>query len=121
MNKTSFFIVVFLILTGCFACNSPASKPSEILPLDTVAAIVADCFFIEGEIYSKQWSCNIKDYSSAKYGSLFEQHRITKEIFVQNVKFYFLNEKYSENIMNKVDELVEQRVSALRDSLNLKQ
>jgi hypothetical protein len=122
MNKTCFFTLAFWILTGCFACNSPAnSKKSEILPLDTVAVWVADCFFLEGEIQAKQWSYNLQDYSLVKYDAFFEKHGINKDIFVENVRYYFLNKKYAEKIMNQVDELVEQRVSALRDSLNMQQ
>jgi len=119
MNKTCLFILVLLILIGCFACKSNANyKKSDILPLDTVAVIVADCFFLEGEIHAKHWKYSAQDYSLVKYDSFFEKHGITKEVYVQNVRYYFLNKKYAEKIMSKVDELVEQRVSALRDSLN---
>jgi hypothetical protein len=121
MKKTNLFKLVFLFLIGCFACNNLAQKKSDILPLDTVAVIVADCFFLEGELYIKQWSYDVKDYSSVKYDQFFEKHGITKEIFVQNLKYYFLDKKYSEKITGQVDELVEQRVSALRDTLNIKQ
>ena len=121
MNKTTLFTLTFLILTVCFACKHANHRKSDILPLDTVAVIVADCFFLEGEIHVKQWSHDIKDYSSVKYDLFFEKHDITKEIFVENVRYYFLDNKYADHIMNKVDELVEQRVAALRDSLNLEQ
>jgi hypothetical protein len=83
-----------------------------------VAALVADGFFIEAEITVK-WAYHVQDYSLVKYSDFFEKHGINKEIFVKNVRHYFLNKKYAETIMNKVDELVEQRVAALRDSLNI--
>jgi hypothetical protein len=89
--------------------------------MDTVAAIVADSFFVEGEIQAKQWAYNVQDYSLVKYEFLFEKYGITKDIFVQNVKYYFLHKKYAEKIMDQVDKLVEERVSALRDSLNIAQ
>ena len=122
MNKIRLFKLTFLVLTGCLACNNPANnQKSDILPLDTVATLVADCFFLEGEISIRQWAHDIKDYSAVKYDSFFEEHKITKEIFVKNVRYYFLDDKYADNIMNKIDELVEQRVATLRDSLNLEQ
>jgi hypothetical protein len=89
--------------------------------MDSVANWVADCYFLESEIHVKQWTYDIRDYAFVKYDAFFEKHSITKEIFVDNVKYYFTNEKYAEKIMNKVDTIVEQRVSALRDSLNMEQ
>jgi len=119
MNKTCLIKLFFLILIGFCACkNLVHKKHSDILPLDSVAVIVADCFFLEGEIYVKQWKYDVKDYSLAKYDLFFEEHGLTKEIFVENVKYYFLHEKYADKIMNKVDAIVEQRVAALKDSLN---
>jgi len=101
------------------ACNSlTTNKRSNILPLDSVAIIVADFYFLESEIFVKQWEFDMKDYALVKYDSLFEKRGITKETFVQNVRYYFTNEKYADKIMDKVDEIVEQRVAALRDSLN---
>jgi hypothetical protein len=105
---------------GCCACgNAFKNNHSNILPLDSVAVIVADAYFLESEIYVTQWKHDTKDYSLVMYDHLFEKHGLTKETFLENVKFYFTNKKYSEKIMNKVDEIMEQRVAALRDSLNL--
>jgi len=89
--------------------------------MDSVANIVADCFFLESEISVKQREYNVKDYASVKYNALFEKHGITKNLYVQNIKYYFTNPKYSEIIMNKIDGIIEQRVAALKDSLNSKQ
>jgi len=121
MNKTCSFKWIFLLLLGFCACNSFTNKRSNILPLDAVADIVADCYFLEGEISVKQWQFDMKDYALTKYDSLFEERGITKEIFAKNVRYYFTNERYAEKIMDKVDEIVEQRVAALRDSLNKEQ
>jgi len=118
MNKPLLFKCIFLLLSGFCACNSFTNKRANILPLDSVAVIVADCYFLESEIYVKQWKFDMKDYALVKYDSFFEQHGITKEIFANNVRYYFTNEKYAEKIMSKVDEIIEQRVDALRDSLN---
>jgi hypothetical protein len=121
MNKTLILNWIFLLLIGCCACNNLTKKRSSvILPMDSVVAIVADCYFLEGEIYIKQWKFNVKDYAHIKYDSLFETRKITKDIFVENVKYYFTNEKYTEIIMNKLDEVIEQRVAFLRDSLDFK-
>jgi len=86
--------------------------------MDSVVAIVADCYFLEGEIYVKQWQYDVKDHTSVKYDSLFEKRGVSKDIFVENVKYYLANEKYATQFMEKLDTLVEQRVSALRNSLN---
>jgi len=61
----------------------------------------------------------MKDYATVKYDSFFEAHGITKEILIENVRYYFTHEEYSEIIMNKVDEIVEQRAAVLCDTLNL--
>jgi hypothetical protein len=90
-----------------------------VLPIDSIATFVADCYFLESEIYVKQWTYDVKDYSLVKYDSFFEKRGITKETFVYNVKYYFTHKNYAEIIMNKIDKIVEQRVSVLRDSLNL--
>ena len=119
MNKTCFFKWIFLFLLGCCACNSHTKKSSDILPLDSVAVIVADSYFLESEIYVTQWKHDIKDYSWVKYEHFFEKHGLTKETFLQNVEYYFTNKKYADKIMGKVDEIIEQRVAALRDSLNI--
>jgi len=83
--------------------------------------MVADCFFLEGEIFAKQHIYDYKDYAIVKYDSFFEKRGITKEVFVENVNYYFTNEKYAEKIMKKVDEIVEQRVAILKDSLKREQ
>jgi len=122
MKKNNLIKLIFLLLIGCCACNHiKTQKPSHKLPIDSVAVMVADCYFLEGEIFVKQHTYDMRDYAIVKYDSLFEKRGITKEIFVENVKYYFANEKYAEKIMNKVDNIVEQRVGALRDSLNMKQ
>jgi hypothetical protein len=87
--------------------------------MDSVAVMVADCYFLEGEIYMKQKSNNLMEFTKVQYDSLFEKHGVSKDIFVENVNFYFTNEKYAVKMMMKVDEIVEQRVAALRDSLNV--
>ena len=121
MIKTNLIKCFLLFLIGFYACNNLSNrKTAHILPLDSVAELVVDTYFLEGEIYVKQRKCDIKDYTIVKYDSFFYAHGITKEIFVENVKYYFTNEKYAEKIMNLVDTLVEQRSTALRDSLNVK-
>ena len=87
--------------------------------MDSVAVLVADCFFLESEVYIKQWKYTTKDYSLVKYDSFFEKHAITKELFVENVKYYITHRRHAEKFIDKVDEIVEQRVAALRDSLDL--
>jgi len=86
--------------------------------MDTLVDIVADCYFLEGEIYVKQWQYDVKDFASAKYDSLFKKRCISKETFVENIKYYLANEKYATQFMEKLDTLVEQRLSALRNSLD---
>jgi hypothetical protein len=77
-NKCGFLLII-LILASCFACNRHSnSKHFEILPLDSVAKIMADCYFLEGEIHVKQYESNIKDYSLKKYEDFLEQRKITK-------------------------------------------
>jgi hypothetical protein len=93
----------------------------KILPMDSFAAIVADSYFLESEIYVSQWKHDSKDYSTAKYALFFEQHGLTQEAYLYNVRFYFSHKKYADRLIAKVDELVEQRVAALRDSLNREQ
>jgi hypothetical protein len=120
MNQKGIFKLFFILLIASCACNAPSShRISHKFPLDSVAVMVADCYFLEGEIYAKQHTYDMKDYAIVKYEDFFAKHSITKEIFVENVKYYFTNEKYAEKIMNKVDAIVEQRVAALRDSLNV--
>ena len=121
MKQSRSLKITFLLLVCCFACShSKTPTISHKLPLDSVAVIVADCFFLEGEIYAKQQTFDIKDYAIVKYDSFFCKHGITKEIFTENVKYYFTHKKYAEKIMNLVDTIVEQRVATLRDSLNIK-
>ncbi|MCL1850425.1 MAG: DUF4296 domain-containing protein [Bacteroidetes bacterium] len=121
MNPKSLLKVFFFLLIGSCACINPSThRISHKLPLDSVAVWVADCYFLEGEIYAKQYTYDMRDYATVKYEDFFAKHGITKEIFVENVQYYFTNEKYAEKIMNKVDDIVEQRVAALRDSLNVK-
>jgi len=121
MNKICCLKWIFLFLiVGC-ACNSHTkNKFSDILPLDSVAVIVADSYFLESEIYVVQWKHDVTDYSRVKYDCFLKKYGLTKETFLQNVEYYFTNEKYADKIMGKIDEIIEQRVAALRDSLNMK-
>jgi hypothetical protein len=120
MKKNLLVIVSILLLIACHACNNASIKKSaNILPMDSVAVMIADCYFLESEISVKQHAYDMKDYALVKYASFFEKRRITKEIFMDNVRYYITNEKYAEKMMNKVDEIVEQRAAALRDSLNV--
>ena len=122
MNKITFLKYVSFLLIGCCACNPvKIKKPASLLPMDSVAVLVADSYFLESEIYVMKQKYDVKEYSMVKYDSFFFAHGITKEIFVDNVTYYFTNEKFADKIMNRVDTLVEQRVASLRDSLNIKQ
>jgi len=121
MNRAPILNLIFIALLLLCACTSlTTKKPATLLPIDSVAAIVADSFFLESEIYVKQSHYDLKEYSLTKYETFFMKHGITKEVYVENVKYYFTNDKYSKELMAKVDEIVEARVAALRDSLNLK-
>jgi len=113
MKKTTLIPLIFLLITGFCSCKNSTKieQPETLLPLDSVAVLVADVFFVESEIYVKQWHFNMKDYATAKYDAFFEARGITKETLMENVRYYFTNEKYSETIMNKVDEIVEQRAA----------
>ena len=117
--KNNFKIVlIFLLLTLFFACNrSNTNTNLKKLPLDTVATIITECYFIESKIYVKKINYN-KEYTLALYDSIFNKHNINKDIFMYNVNYYFTHKKQAEKLMNKVDEMVEQHVTALRDSLN---
>jgi len=119
MNRTCFLKLIFLLLVGCCACSSfTKNKPSPLLRIDSVATLVADCYFLEGEIYAQQWKYDMKDFAFVKYDSLFATRDITKEVLVENVRYYFTHKRHAEKIMGKVDEIIEQRIAALRDSLN---
>ena len=120
MNKKSFIRCTILLLITCCSCNYLSiNRPSYILPIDSVAIIIADSYFIESEIYAVQNIHNKEEYSEAKYNLLFEKHGITKETYIQNIQYYITHKKQSEILMKKVDEIVEQRVAALRDSLDI--
>ena len=114
MKKTAFIKLTLLLIAGFCACKNPTNiqQPANLLPLDSVAVLVADCLYLESEIYVKQWQYDMKDYATAKYDTFFAAHEITKEILMDNVRYYFTHKKYSEKIMNKVDEIVEQRAAA---------
>jgi len=114
MKKTTLIKLILLLITGFCACKNytTVQKPATLLPLDSVAVLVADCFYLESELYVKQWNYDVKDFATVKYDAFFEERGITKEILVDNVKYYFTHEKYSEIIMDKVDEIVEQRAAA---------
>jgi len=122
MNKTTFLKLIFLLFWGCCACsNADKNTSGKVLPVDSVATILADCFFTESEIYVQQWKNDVNPYSFLKYDSLFEKHGLTKEIFAENVKFYITSEKLSDKFINRVGEIVEKRTAVLRDSLELEQ
>jgi len=122
MNKTHFFKWIFLLLIGCCACNSfTKNRSSNILHIDSVAVLIAECFLTEGEIYIYQWTYNATDYSLARYDSLFKKYDITPEIFMQNARYYLTNKKYADTLMNRVSEIVDQRAAALREPLNTEQ
>jgi hypothetical protein len=88
-----------------------------MLPMDSVAELIAECYFIEGEIFVKQREYNIKDYSLMKYEVFFAKHKISKEVFIQNVKYYLSNKKYTEEFLEKIDEFVEKQARTYRDSI----
>ncbi|MDR2972880.1 MAG: DUF4296 domain-containing protein [Bacteroidales bacterium] len=121
MKKTYYYQWILLLLAVlCCSCHTIThKKPKRLLPIDSVAVLVAESFFIESEIYIKQKEIDMKDYSFIKYSDFFERHGITKETFIQNVRYYFTSEKRAGILMNKVEEIVEQRASVLRDSLEI--
>jgi len=121
MNKTRFFKWIFLFLIGCCACSSFTKRSSNILHIDSVAVLIAECFLIEGEIHVYQWSSDATDYSLARYDSLFKKYDITPEIFMQNVRYYLTNKKYADTLMNRASEIVDQRAAVVRNPLNTEQ
>jgi hypothetical protein len=119
MNKTGYILLIFLIMYCCACSNGGNNRRSDILPLDSVAVIIADSYFLESEIYVSQWKNDVSDYSFSKYDYFFEKYGLTKETYLQNIRFYLTNKKYADKIMDKVDRIVELRLAALRDSLNM--
>ena len=120
MKKKSILRYIFFSLVVCCACNNTTKKTyTVILPIDSVASIVADCYFLESEIYVKQWDFDKSDYSLTKYDAFFNKHKITRESFADNVRYYITSEKHADKFIDKVDALIEQRVAILKDSLNL--
>jgi len=114
-NRPLFLLIISLLISG-FACNNPLKRAhSDILPLDSVAQIFADCLFLEGEIYVKAGAYDITDYSLKKYEDFFEQRGLTKELFVENARYYITHRKYATIFINKVDEIVEQRATDYRE------
>jgi hypothetical protein len=85
--------------------------------MDSVAVLVADCYFLEGQISVKHWECDVKEYSLTKYEELFTAHNITKEAFIKNVRYYVTSVEFAEIFMEKVDDIVEARARTLRDSI----
>ena len=83
--------------------------------------MLAECFIIEGEIFTYQWTYSTTDYAFVQYDSFFRKYEITPEIFMQNVKYYLTNKKYSDEVMEKVSDIVDQHIAALRDSLNIEE
>jgi len=115
MKKISPFKWQFLLISICFAgCFSI----KQSLPLETVANIAADCYFLEAELSVMRYKYDTNEVAKAKYDSIFNEYGINREIYLQNVTFYFSNSLYSEKFRNRIDEIVEQRSAALRDSLN---
>jgi hypothetical protein len=118
MKKMSVIKLIILLLICCDSCSPVSkSKNSEILPMDSVVVLIAECYFLEGEICIKQWEYDTKDYSLVKYEDFFAKHKVTKEIFLQNVKYYLANPKYTEVFLEKIDRIVEQLATAYRDSI----
>ena len=87
--------------------------------MDSVVTLVADCYFVESEIYVKQWKIDVNELAAFKYDSLFEKHGISKEKFVEDLKYYVTNKKLADVFMEKVDTAIERRVAAIRESLEL--
>lgn len=82
-----------------------------------MAVVIADTYFLESEIYAIPKQPDPKGYSIAKYDQLFEKHGLNKETYFQNLHFYLTNNTLSDILIKRVDEIVEQRVASLRDSL----
>jgi hypothetical protein len=115
MKKLFLFKWFFLLISICFAsCFSL----KQTLPLETVANIVADCYFLEAELSVMKYKYDTNEVAKAKYDSIFNEYGINREIYLQNVTFYFSNSQFSEIFRNRIDEIVEERSAALRDSLN---
>ncbi|MDR0206005.1 MAG: hypothetical protein LBI45_01940 [Bacteroidales bacterium] len=115
MKKLSSYKWLFLLISICFA--SCFSK-KQTFPLETVANIVADCYFLEAELSVMKYKYDTNEIAKAKYDSIFNLYGINRDIYLQNVIFYFSNSKFSEIFRNRIDEIVEERSTALKDSLN---
>jgi len=105
------FLLISISFASCFSIK-------QTLPLETVANIAADCYFLEAELSVMRYKYDTNEIAKAKYDSIFNEYGINREIYAKNVNYYFTHNKFSETFRNRIDEIVEQRSAALRDSLN---
>jgi hypothetical protein len=99
-----FKVLTFTILYLLLSCKSKnqVSIPSDILPPDSMTALLADVHILQASA-QLGYSENIKDTSlQLAYQSLWRKHNLTENSYNKNMLYYCNHPKLLDSVYEKV-------------------
>ncbi len=92
MNKpVFFFLMLALLLSGCYKVNKDVvKKPANLIPKDKMADILTDMEIVEGiAVYNKtHFPGSSESVKKAYYTDLFHRYHVTKEQVTASLNYY---------------------------------
>ena len=104
MGKLFSFLIILLLVSGCYHENKPPVKvPQRLLPVDTFVMVMADVEIAEGAIeYSREHNIRNKKNSERFYSYIYEKYNLTPVLLKENMDYYNSNPDNMIDIYDKV-------------------
>ncbi len=106
MVKNYFLILILIpfLSTGCYHENvSKIEIPEVLLSADQMVLVMTDVHLVEGALnYHRVKRLEYKDYKSAYYSKILQEHGINAVQLRENIDYYNSNPKQMEDIYERV-------------------
>jgi len=109
IEKYKFYL--FFLTALFFACNNGQfkQKPANLIPFNNMVEILSETYLIESMIYFLPPDSDRVLMAQSIYSELFIKHSISKEQFVNSIRYYLQDKKRADELLTEVSNLVEKR------------
>lgn len=106
--------LVFLISLSLVACAKPVDKPNNLVPKETMAAIIADFAVAEQLSFSAQ-QYPLEQTTQA----ILKKYNTSGKDFADSYKYYLVT-KSMDGILNRSSKIIEEKDPAAKEFINKK-
>ena len=120
MKKITFYTLIILFLLP--ACKKKIStlKPENLINNVTLAEIISESYLIESMLYHLPYDSNRTTMTQSFYCELFQKYNVTKDQYVNSVKYYFTDKNMANELLTKAAQILDEKkeeFNRLNDSI----